>query len=76
MTVKELLKTEIDHLDDRYLELLYKIVCQFPRMAAKKDDAAVALLQNISDSGGLGIDDPQGWQREVRKDRPLPGRET
>jgi hypothetical protein len=58
MTVKKLLKTEIDHLDDRYLELLYKIVCQFPHMAAKKEDAAVALLQKIADSGGLGIADP------------------
>ena len=76
MTVKELLKTEIDQLDDNYLELLYKIVCQFPRLAAKKQDDALALLQEIADSGGLGIADPQEWQREVRRERPLPGREA
>ncbi len=81
MIVRDQLKQEIDHLDDRYLELLYKIVRQFPRTRKLKRDgesktALVKLFQEIADSGGLGINDPQEWQRTIRKDRPLPFRET
>ncbi|MCI5145993.1 MAG: hypothetical protein D3923_10800 [Candidatus Electrothrix sp. AR3] len=35
-----------------------------------------AVLQRMADRHALShIDDPAAWQREVRKDRPLPGRE-
>ena len=35
-----------------------------------------AVLQRMADRGALAhIDDPAAWQREIRKDRPLPGRE-
>ncbi|WPD21468.1 MAG: hypothetical protein Q3M24_17120 [Candidatus Electrothrix aestuarii] len=35
-----------------------------------------AVLQRMADRGALShIDDPAAWQREIRKDRPLPGRE-
>ena len=37
-------------------------------------EQAADILQEIADSGGLGISDPLAWQREVRKDRDLPGR--
>ena len=34
------------------------------------------LLQELADMGAFAeIDDPVAWQREIRKDRPLPGRE-
>ena len=33
------------------------------------------ILQKIADTGGTNIDDPVAWQREIRRDRPLPGRE-
>jgi hypothetical protein len=35
------------------------------------------LLQQIADRGDLAraIPDPLAWEREIRKDRPLPGRE-
>lgn len=36
---------------------------------------ALAALEKIAAHGGLGIPDPVAWQREIRKDRPLPGRE-
>ena len=37
---------------------------------------AMAILQKIADRGGIqSILDPVAWQREIRKDRPLPGRE-
>lgn len=37
---------------------------------------AVEILKRIADRGGIpSIPDPVSWQREIRKDRPLPGRE-
>ena len=38
-------------------------------------DKAVAALREIAKRGGTGIEDPLAWQREIRKDRPLPGRD-
>jgi len=38
--------------------------------------AMAAALQQIADTGGISaIIDPVEWQREIRKDRPLPGRD-
>ena len=38
--------------------------------------AAAAALQALADAGGaLSFGDPVEWQREVRADRPLAGRE-
>ncbi len=34
----------------------------------------IDILQKIAESDGPGIDDPMTWQREMRQDRPLPGR--
>ncbi len=35
-----------------------------------------AILQRMADRNALShITDPVAWQREIRKDRPLPGRE-
>ena len=36
---------------------------------------AAAALRKIAEMGGTGIEDPVAWQREIRKDRPLPGRD-
>lgn len=37
---------------------------------------ALAALQRIADRGGIpSIPDPSAWQREIRKDKPLYGRE-
>ena len=37
---------------------------------------AAEILKKIADRGGIkSIPDPVAWQREIRKDRPLPGRE-
>lgn len=46
---------------------------QSPKADAKK---AVALLKELSLMNGAlsRIEDPLAWQREIRKDRPLPGR--
>ncbi len=44
-----------------------------PEMVARRK----AALQKLCDLGGLreAIPDPAAWQREIRKDRPLPGRD-
>lgn len=45
-----------------------------PQPAAKERRAkAAAALREIAKMGGTGIKDPVAWQREIRKDRPLPG---
>lgn len=79
MIEKKQLKTEIDRLDDRYLELVYKIICQFPHVSDKpqvieQGQTIANIFQEIADSGGLGISDPLAWQREIRQDRALPFR--
>ena len=39
-------------------------------------ERAVNALRRIALQGGIrSIPDPVAWQREIRKDRPLPGRE-
>jgi hypothetical protein len=37
---------------------------------------SVACLREIAREGGLGISDPVAWQREQRRGRSLPGRES
>jgi len=37
--------------------------------------ALVEMFKQIRALGGIDIDDPVAWQREIRKDRSLPGRE-
>ena len=52
-------------------------------MEVKRDDdlepgqkSIVELFQALADSGAFAdIEDPVAWQREQRKDRPLPGRD-
>jgi hypothetical protein len=47
-----------------------------PPDPADRGAAMAAALQKIADAGGVPeIPDPIAWQRETRKDRPLPGRE-
>ena len=41
-----------------------------------RQESIVELFQALADSGAFAdIDDPVAWQREQRKDRPLPGRD-
>jgi len=44
--------------------------------ARKRDNGrAIRWLRELAEAGGLhAIPDPAAWQREVRADRPLPGR--
>ena len=82
MIAKEQIKFEIDRLDERYLGLVYKIICQFtqiqvPHVQEKVQKKAAnreltILFQDIANTGGLGIKDPKKWQQEIREDRSLP----
>ena len=43
----------------------------------ERRERALAALQRLAARGGIrSIPDPVAWQREQRKDRPLPGREA
>ena len=43
----------------------------------ERRERALAALRRLAARGGIrSIPDPVTWQREQRKDRPLPGRET
>lgn len=47
-----------------------------PASAAPSGPAMSAALAALAASGGpAGFSDPSEWQREVRAERPLPGRE-
>lgn len=42
----------------------------------KRGQSMASVLQRMADRNALShISDPAAWQREIRKDRPLPGRE-
>jgi len=78
MATKSQIITEIHRLDEKYLDAIYKIVRQLPHAAEVQHDAwgkdVAAILKEIADNGGLGIEDPLEWQREIRKERTLPFR--
>jgi hypothetical protein len=47
-----------------------------PMTDAERGRRMAAILERIAQSGPSGFpEDPVAWQREIRKDRPLPGRE-
>jgi hypothetical protein len=79
MTVKERIKAEIDYLDEGYLELALNLIKQLPHTIKQnktksQGEQAADILQEIADTGGLGISEPLAWQCEIRKERDLPGR--
>lgn len=66
------------YVDDAKLELGQKVTIQKPLPTHKKQDRAriqeiIAELQKLKPY--KDIKDPVAWQREIRKDRPLPGRD-
>ena len=46
-----------------------------PEMIARREKAFAALRRLHERNPYRDIEDPVAWQREIRKDRPLPGRE-
>ncbi len=44
--------------------------------AANTGERMAAALEKLAASGAVAsIEDPAAWQREIRRDRPLPGRD-
>jgi hypothetical protein len=51
-------------------------VAESPELDAERRVLTMASLRRIAARGGIRhISDPTRWQREIRQDRPLPGRE-
>lgn len=71
------------YIEDAKLNLGDKADLPLPQKQTKQDQAKIQqLIKKLQEAtaaaapGGLAsIKDPVAWQRELRKDRPLPGRE-
>lgn len=68
------------YVDDAALELGEKTAIELPVSRKPQDRSKIQnLLEQLqaieSDGGLMRIQDPVAWQREIRKDRPLPGRD-
>lgn len=66
------------YVDDARLKLGQKIQVGGPIVSPKAQDrgAITQAIRNLQRVGAYSdIKDPIAWQREVRKDRPLPGRD-
>jgi len=71
------LRVPKDYVVDAKLKLGDKANLALPQKYKKQDHAKIqkilAELQALKPFAG--IKDPVAWQREIRRDRPLPGRE-
>lgn len=65
------------YIEDAQLHLGQKTTIGLPSPAPKQDRAKIQkLLQQLQEIGAYqDIKDPVTWQREIRKDRLLPGRD-
>ena len=64
---------------DRGVEVFVTILTERAASSGAKQGrgaAMAAALQRMADAGGPDIGDPLQWERDLRSDRPLPGRET
>jgi antitoxin component of MazEF toxin-antitoxin module len=64
------------YVDDARLELGQKATIQLPTPDVKQDRNKIQhIIKQLQEIGAYkNIKDPAAWQREIRKDRPLPGR--
>lgn len=65
------------YVEDAALKLGQKATIGLPIPEPKQDRAKIQrILRELQAMGAYkSIKDPVAWQREIRKDRPLPGRE-
>ncbi len=70
------LRVPKQYIEDANLQLGQKAVIQLPIPEAKQNRARVQVLfKQLQELGAYkDIKDPAAWQREIRKDRPLPSR--
>ena len=71
------LRVPKQYIDDAKLKLGQKATIQLPILEVKQDRKRIQVLfKQLQELGAFkGIKDPSAWQREIRKDRPLPGRD-
>lgn len=64
------------YVEDAKLELGQKATIQLPIAQPKQNREKIQqAFRQLQEIGAYKtIDDPVAWQREIRKDRPLPGR--
>jgi antitoxin component of MazEF toxin-antitoxin module len=64
------------YVEDAQLKSGQKTVITLPILEPKQNrDRIQKVLRQLQEAGAYkDIKDPVAWQREVRKDRPLPGR--
>ncbi len=82
MTLLEQIQSSLLHLPpDRQSEVLDFIIFLQGRLQHRPTSTSVqqktlmASLQHLAELGIFReVDDPSAWQKQIRKDRPLPGR--
>ena len=65
------------YIDDAQLELGEKAILTLPLRELKQDNKRImSLVQELQELRGFqSIDDPAKWQKDLRQDRRLPGRD-
>lgn len=71
------LRVPKQYAQDANLSIGEKVDLQLPLRQKKQDSAKIQhLIRKLQDINAFSsIKDPSAWQREIRKDRPLPGRD-
>lgn len=71
------LRVPKQYIDDARLKLGQKATIQLPIPEVRQDRGRIqTLFKQLQELGAFkSMQDPAAWQREIRKDRPLPGRD-
>lgn len=72
------LRVPKSYVEQSHLELGQKVQISAPVTLQKKYDPELVkkALRNLQEIGAFStISDPVAWQRDIRRDRPLPGRD-
>lgn len=71
------LRVPKQYVEDAGLKLGQKAAIELPVSEFRQDRVKIQkILKELQSIGAYkSIGDPVAWQREIRKDRPLPGRE-
>jgi len=70
------LRVPKEYAQDAHLVLGDKVLLSLPTIQKRQDRAKIErIIAKMQEMGAYGsIKDPVAWQKEVRKDRDLPGR--
>lgn len=74
-SVLETLNVKMDFMGKRNVDPVAALAA-LQRIADRKKAELENAMNNLVEMGGISeIEDASAWQREIRQDRPLPGRE-